>query len=175
MIIHEMTSEECHEFLRQMHLGRLGCARDNQPYVVPIHFTSDGKNLYCFSILGQKITWLRANPLVCVEVDEVVNQLHWKSVVVLGTYEELCDVPSCVNTREYALELLQKRAMWWQPAYVATEHRGAQDTLTPVFYRIRINQVTGHRGTPDSIEEAESNAAASIRPKAKWSLLSRWF
>ena len=37
---------------------------------------------------------MRANPLVCIEVDEGANQLHWKSVVVLGKYEELCDVPS---------------------------------------------------------------------------------
>lgn len=172
MIIHEMTGEECHEFLRQMKFGRLGCARDRQPYVVPIYFASDRKHLYCFSTIGQKISWMRANPLVCVEVDEVVNQLHWKSVVVLGKYEELGDAPSCVNAREYALELLQKRAIWWQPAYAATKDRGSRDALTPVFYRIQIKQVTGHRGTPDSFEEAGSNAAASIRPKAKWSLLS---
>ncbi len=173
MIIHEMTSEECHEFLRQTNIGRLGCTHDRQPYVVPIYFASDGKHLYCFSTVGQKIEWMRANPLVCLEVDEVVNHLHWKSVVVIGKYEELGDAPTCVNAREYALELLQKRAMWWQPAYVATEHRGSRDALTPVFYRIQINQVTGHRGMPDSFEEAGSNAAASIRPKAKWSLFSR--
>lgn len=174
MIIHEMTREECHECLRETNFGRLGCARDSQPYVVPIHFAFDGKHLYCFSTVGQKIEWMRENPLVCIEVDEGANQLHWKSVVVLGKYEELCDVPSFVNTREYALKLLQKHAVWWQPAYVATEHRGSRDALTPVFYRIQITQVTGHRGTPDSLEEAGSSTAASIRPKAKWSLFSRW-
>jgi uncharacterized protein len=174
MMIHEMTGEECHEFLRQTKFGRLGCARNQQPYVVPIYFVSDGKHLYCFSTVGQKIEWMRANPLVCVEVDEVVNELHWISVVVLGKYEELGDAPSCVNAREYALELLQKRAMWWQPAYVVTEHRGSGDVLTPVFYRIRISQITGHRATPDSFEEAASAAAMIVGPKAKWSLLSPW-
>jgi hypothetical protein len=172
MIVHEMTNEECHEFLGQMKFGRLGCARDGQPYIVPIYFASDGKHLYCFSTPGQKIEWMRPNPLVCVEVDEVVDQLNWKSVVVLGKFEELCDDPSRVNTREYALNLLQKRPTWWQPAYIAPEHRDAQKPLAPIYYRILINRITGHRGIPDPIEKAGLDAAAIVRPKARWSLLS---
>ena len=174
MIVNEMTNQECHEFLKQINLGRLGCARGSQPYVVPIYFVSDDKNLYCFSTLGQKIEWMRTNPLVCVEVDEVVDQFQWRSVVVLGKYEELSDVPSCARAREYALKLLQKRVMWWQPAYVATEHGGSSDGLTPIFYRIRINQVTGHRGMPDVLEGVGSKAALNSKSRAKWSLFSRW-
>lgn len=81
-------------------------------------------------------------------------------------------------TSEECHEFLRQKwsiNMWWQPTDVATELRGSRDALTPVFYRIRINQVTGHRGTPDSFKEAGSKAAASTSPKAKWSLLSRWF
>ena len=174
MIVHEMTTQECYEFLGHMRFGRLGCARDGQPYVVPIYFAFDGRHFYCFSIPGQKIAWMRANPLVCVEVDEIVNQLNWRSVVVLGEFEELCDVPSCVNTREYALNLLQKRATWWQPAYIAPEPGGAQKPLVPIYYRIRITQVTGHHGRPDALEGVGSRSVASIKPKANWSFLSRW-
>lgn len=169
VIIQEMTSEECHEFLKRMRFGRVACARDNQPYVVPIYFAYDGKHLYCFSTTGQKIEWMRKNPLVCVEVDEIVAHLDWRSVVVMGRYEELSDVPSNVNVREYALELLQQRPMFWQPAYVATEHRGSPDALIPVFYRIQIDQITGHRGLPDPIEAAAARCArARIRPRPKW-------
>jgi len=174
MIIQEMTNQECLEFLKQANFGRLGCARDSQPYVVPIYFVSDSKSLYSFSTLGQKIKWMRANPLICVEVDEVVSQFQWRSVVVFGRYEELYDLPSGLEVRKYALDLLQKRVMWWQPAYVATEHGGSSDGLTPIFYRLHINQVTGHRGMPDSLKEVGSKVAASIKPKATWSLLSRW-
>jgi nitroimidazol reductase NimA-like FMN-containing flavoprotein (pyridoxamine 5'-phosphate oxidase superfamily) len=165
MIVPEMTREECDAFLKRMRFGRLACARDHQPYVVPIYFAYDGEHLYCFSTPGQKIEWMRANPLVCVEVDEVVNQLEWKSVVVLGRYEELCDEPSCASTREHALQLLQKRAMWWQPAYVVPGMRASQKPVAPIFYRIKINQVTGHRGMPDSFEQ--TNLIATVRPKAR--------
>ncbi len=173
MLIHEMSRQECDELLTQAKFGRIACTRGRQPYVVPIYFEFDGKYLYCFSTVGQKIEWMRANPLVCVEVDEVKDQLHWRSVVILGKYEELCDESYWANTRRYAFDLLQKRAMWWQPAYVATEHRGTGEALTPVFYRISISQVTGHRGTPDSIEQGGRDAAVASTPQARWSLFSR--
>ena len=37
-------------------------ARD-QPYIVPIYFSYDGKHLYGVTTLGQKIEWMRSNPL----------------------------------------------------------------------------------------------------------------
>jgi len=165
-----MSIDECHEFVSQMSFGRLGCARDHQPYVVPIYFAWGGKHLYCFSMLGQKIEWMRANPRVCVEVDEVVNQQEWKSVVVMGSYEELGDGPSGLSKREYALQLLQNRVMWWRPAYVTTQHRGSQDHLTPVFYRILIEKISGHRGMRDSLEQtnAPANLGSEIKQSSRW-------
>lgn len=173
MIIHEMTTEECEDFLRRMTFGRLACARENQPYVVPTYFAFNGHHVYCFSTGGQKIEWMRSNPLVCLEVDEVDDHLHWKSVVALGRYEELCDVPACVSSRQYALDWLQRRAMWWQPAYVISEHRGANDPLTPIFYRIRIDEITGHQGLPDSVEKAEVKMVPTKRTRSFFSRLFR--
>lgn len=38
MLIHRMTKAECLDLLARSRLGRLGCAHQNQPYVVPIYF-----------------------------------------------------------------------------------------------------------------------------------------
>ena len=43
MLIREMTEGECRDMLNRLSFGRLACARDNQPYVVPISFAYDGK------------------------------------------------------------------------------------------------------------------------------------
>ena len=181
MFIHEMTEDECRTALGRTSFGRLACARDNQPYVVPIYFSYDGKHLYGFStpgqiygfsMLGQKIEWMRSNPLVCLEIDELTSHHQWMSVVVSGRYEELPDTPEFGPDRVHAHEVLQKRAMWWEPAYVATEHR---EQLTPIFYRIHIKQMTGRRATPDPVE---ATAAASKAPTAEesWlgSILRHW-
>src|ERR1700746_1867505 len=77
MVIKEMTAKQCHEFLGRMEFGRLGCVHDTQPYLVPIYFAYEPDRLYGFSTLGRKIDWMRLNPRVCVEVDEVINTKSW--------------------------------------------------------------------------------------------------
>ena len=149
MFIHEMTGDECADALKEMRLGRLACAQNNQPYIVPINFAFDGAYLYGFTTLGQKIEWTRLNPLVCFEVDEVVSHNEWMSIVVFGRYEELPDTPEYERERIRAHAFLQKRAMWWEPAYISQEHRDQPHSLTPVFFRIHIAKMTGHRATFD--------------------------
>jgi nitroimidazol reductase NimA-like FMN-containing flavoprotein (pyridoxamine 5'-phosphate oxidase superfamily) len=147
MVIHEMTEHECRRALRRATFGKLACARDNQPYVVPIHFWYDGKHVYGFTTLGQKVEWMRSNPLVCLEIDERRSDNEWMSVIVFGRYEELPDTPEFGPARAQARHLLRKRAIWWEPAFAAAEHRDKPHVLAPVFYRIHIEQMTGHRAT----------------------------
>jgi uncharacterized protein len=144
MLIHQLTDDECDAVLRRSNLGRLGCARDNQPYVVPIYFTyhvvtPDARYLYSFANLGQKIEWMRMNPLVCVEVDEVTDKLRWSSVIASGRFEELSQVDH-PEAADRAYDLLRQRPDWWQPAAGA-----ASGQYVPVVYRIRIASLTGRR------------------------------
>lgn len=154
MLVQKLSKEECFNFLKEIKFGRLGCVRDKQPYVVPIYFVSDGKHIYAFTTLGQKIRWMRGNPLVCVEADQVIDHLHWTSVVVLGEYQELDDKFSLQGSREYALELLQQRTMWWQPGVMTTHDSESAGRAVPhIFYRIRIDEISGRRAGPNSLAE----------------------
>ena len=182
MLIHEMTEDECRTVLQRVSFGRLACARDNQPYVVPIYFSYDREHLdgfnapgqvYAFSTLGQKVDWMRSNPLVCLEIDERTSHNRWMSVVVFGRYEELLDTGEFGDQRVRAHQVLQERAMWWEPAYVATEHR--EQSLTPIFYRIHIKRMTGRRATPDPVEAATSRAEAPTAEESWFgSILRHW-
>ena len=94
MIIREMSREECLRVLAGTRVARLGCSLDNQPYVVPVSLAYQKPEwgepcFYGVTTPGQKIDWMRANPLVCVEVDEVAAHDRWVSVIVFGRYEEL--------------------------------------------------------------------------------------
>src|SRR5687768_15795699 len=96
MVINEMSRQECVALLARSTVFRLGCARDNQPYVLPVslvHHEPSG-SLYGFTTLGQKVEWMRNNPLVCVETDEITAADQWMSVVVNGGYEELPSPPA---------------------------------------------------------------------------------
>jgi|GEM_PF-60410 len=164
MFIHEMSKAECNDALSRMEYGRLACAHDSQPYVLPFNFSFDGNSyLYCFATLGQKIEWMRLNPLVFFEVDEVKNHNHWSSVIVFGSYEELPDKPEFETARSHLQECLQKRVMWWEPAYISQEHRDKPHSLTPIFFRIKIASVTGHRANPDESETATATPPVHVR------------
>ena len=139
MLIRELTTPECHDVLKRATIARLGCARDNQPYVVPVHVYFDGDYLYSFATLGQKIAWMRENPRVCVQVDEIVDRTQWATVIAFGTYEELLHMPSQEGERQRAKDLFQSAPDWWQPA--ASNPR--QEVRMAMVYRIRIESLTG--------------------------------
>jgi nitroimidazol reductase NimA-like FMN-containing flavoprotein (pyridoxamine 5'-phosphate oxidase superfamily) len=118
-----------------------------QPYIVPIHFAYQDDWLYSFSVLGQKIDWMRANPLVCVEADQMRRE-EWTTVVVFGRYEELSDTPKFRSERTLAFNLLQERAMWWEHGG-AKKMPGGAPAVVPIFYRIKIEQITGRRAASE--------------------------
>ncbi len=155
MLIHEMTPEECGMALARLDFGRLACAKDDQPYVVPIHFAYDGEHVYGLTTAGRKIDWMRSNPRVCLETDERASHYQWLSIVVLGRYEELPETPACERARAHALDLLQRREIWWQPVSVS---RRGREQRAPIFYRIHVVHMSGLRAEPDAIEAASVTA-----------------
>lgn len=150
MEFRELTSDQCHDVLRRARIGRLGCAKDGQPYVLPIHFGFDGGHLYGFATVGQKVEWMRANPRVCLEVDEIADFNEWTSVIVFGRYEELDDRPEWEEERRRASLLLDSRAKWSEPGYAASRFRDRANPLAAVLYAIRVEEITGRRAEAGS-------------------------
>lgn len=154
MTIREQTNADCLEFLARVRIGRLACSQDNQPYVVPFYFACHAGHLYGFSTLGQKIAWMRANPLVCVLADEIAGANDWTSVVVSGRYQELPDTTELRGAREFAHRLLAQKASWWEPGYSRTILYDVERPLEPLYFRICIDRITGHRAKGETATPA---------------------
>jgi nitroimidazol reductase NimA-like FMN-containing flavoprotein (pyridoxamine 5'-phosphate oxidase superfamily) len=120
--------------------------------VLPIYFAYDTSHIYVFSTFGQKVDWMRGNPKVCVEVDEIANQSQWTSVIVSGNYQELPE-PEYTAERDHARMLLGTRFQWWLNSLAERQLRLGDDAVTPLFFRIHIDSMTGLRavgGSPQS-------------------------
>jgi len=157
-----MSREECRDMLARLEFGRLATANQNQPYIVPIYFAYDKRDhLYGFTTLGRKVEWMRSNPLVCVEVDDILSHFRWSSVVVLGRYEELPDTPAYREARLQAQAHLEKRVLWWQTAYAAGQVRSESHGAHTLFYCIHIDEMTGRRATADPVESAVGLSGAA--------------
>ena len=148
MEVNEMAAEECKAVLEHASLGRLGCSYENQPYVIPIHFAYDSGYLYVFSTFGQKVKWMRANPKVCVQTDEIQSHSQWISVIVNGEYEELPD-PQYAAERKHASSLFAKHNHWWLNALGERQTRVGDKLIEPLFFRIRIQSMSGLRATDE--------------------------
>lgn len=148
MRIHELTAAECHGVLERSDLGRLACAHQGQPYIVPIHFSFDASRncLYAFSTIGQKIEWMRENPKVCVEVEEIADKDHWTTVLVFGVYREMNESPDDKAATQKAQELFEQRPEWWLPAAGKV---GSREHHAVLIYRVQIDRMSGRRASRD--------------------------
>jgi nitroimidazol reductase NimA-like FMN-containing flavoprotein (pyridoxamine 5'-phosphate oxidase superfamily) len=143
MVVHEMTEKECRALLARAAMGRLGCSLDNQPYVVPVYLAYEPDYIYVFSTFGQKVEWMRANPKVCIEIDEITNESQWASVVANGRFQELNE-PRYAAERAHARELLEKRYQWWLNALAERRMKSTDDLLiATLFFCVRIDSMTG--------------------------------
>jgi nitroimidazol reductase NimA-like FMN-containing flavoprotein (pyridoxamine 5'-phosphate oxidase superfamily) len=124
--------------------------------------------LYGFTTPGQKVDWMRANPLVCVELDEVADDDRWTSVVILGRFEELPDTPEWEAERLLAHALLQQHALWWEPGNASRAHHDPKQEVTPVYYRIQIDSMTSRRAAPDRGREAVPRERPVSTKKHGW-------
>lgn len=147
MIVKEMSRHECTELLAAGRLGHLGCSKDGQPYVVPVHYAYASNSLYSFSVPGQKIDWMRENPKVCMQVQVRDENRGWRSVVVNGLFEELPDRVGSKIERDQAWSLLQTHANWWEPGSLKPINEALPGQ--PIFYRVRIESVSGRQSVDE--------------------------
>ena len=148
MVMNEMAEQECREALARTTFGRLGCSLGDQPYIVPVCLACEGDFIYVFSTLGKKIVWMRANPKVCIQIDEVKGQSLWSSVIVNGHYEELLE-PQHAGERKHARHLLEKRSQWWLNTLAERQLKLGDTLIEPLFFRICIDSMTGLHATDE--------------------------
>ena len=148
MRIVELTTEECKELLNRVSVGRLACSLENQPYVVPVSFAYEKESLYVLSTVGQKIAWMRQNPKVCLQADEIADRSNWVSVVLTGTYVELRG-PDHFSEKERARKLLAHASQWWLTPLAERREQAGDLAVEPVLFRIQIDSVSGLRAVPE--------------------------
>jgi nitroimidazol reductase NimA-like FMN-containing flavoprotein (pyridoxamine 5'-phosphate oxidase superfamily) len=167
MLIDVMTKQECREVLTRVSFGRLACSLRDQPYVVPVCLAYELDAIYIFSTPGKKIEWMRANPRVCIEVDEIADQSRWATVIVNGWYEELPEIQyAAEREHEHARRLLEKRNLCWLNAFGERQFQSGVRFIEPLFFRVRPHSMTGLRagdaiGEPNWLKKPAASVGAS--------------
>jgi len=139
--VEDMSPAEMHALLQRESFGHLGCARDNRPYVVPMHYAYDGKELYFFTTQGMKTQYIDANPQVCLQVEEITDSTQWRSVMVIGRATEL------TNNEEMqrAMKFITEKNPSLTPAISATQLDSMGRAVDIALYRITPELIDGRQ------------------------------
>jgi nitroimidazol reductase NimA-like FMN-containing flavoprotein (pyridoxamine 5'-phosphate oxidase superfamily) len=132
-----LNNDETRNLLATAHVGRLGCIVNGEPYVVPVNCHLEGDFLYSHSLPGRKISGLRENPQVCVQVDQIESALHWRSAIAFGRYEEVTKP----NDRADVINKLLRKFPMLTPVESALVTDGSPPEV--IVFRIKIERLSG--------------------------------
>ncbi len=142
----ELDEMQMNHFLLSQAVGRIACTDGKKPYIVPVTYVYDGKDIIGQTKEGKKLNILRRNPNVCFEVDAMQNMANWQSVIANGEFHELKG-RAAEKARNYLFNHM------WPFLTSATIHPHEHETSTsavddtnrvkPVMFRIRIKGKTG--------------------------------
>ena len=139
--VEDMSPADMHALLQRQDFGHLGCSRDGRPYVVPMNYAYDGKELFFFTTEGMKTQFIDANPLVCLQVEEVTDSSHWRSVMVIGRAERL----TASEDTQQAMQLIVERNPSLTPAISATQLDTWGRAVDIALYRITPEMIDGRK------------------------------
>ncbi len=137
--IDEMGQKEIQDLLQQVGYGHLGYIHDGKPYVMPMHYYLEEKDIYLFTTEGMKTHDIDANPEVCLQVEEIHTPLHWRSVIVTGRAERITEQQDI----DRAMQFIKERNPALSPAINRTwiDSWGRAEAIA--IYRIYPGEMSG--------------------------------
>jgi uncharacterized protein len=139
--IEDMPAREMHRMLETTCFGHLACAQNGRPYVVPMHYAYDGKELYFFTTEGMKTHFMNGNPQVCLQVEEIKDSAHWRSVMVIGRAAKLTNQGEI----EQAMRIITERNPSLTPALSATQLDAWGRAVEIALYRLQPEVIDGRK------------------------------
>ena len=139
--VEDLAPAEMHALLQRESFGHLGCARDGRPYVLPMHYAYDGKELYFFTTEGMKTQFIQANPQVCLQVEEITDSTHWRSVMVIGKAAQITKN----EEMQRAMKLITERNPSLAPAISDTQLDTWGRAVDIALYRITPELIDGRQ------------------------------
>jgi nitroimidazol reductase NimA-like FMN-containing flavoprotein (pyridoxamine 5'-phosphate oxidase superfamily) len=139
--VEDMSPAETHELLERQSFGHLGCAREGRPYVVPMNYAYDGKDLFFFTTEGMKTHFIEANPEVCLQVEEVASPSQWRSVMVNGRAEKITQTEDL----QHAMQHILNRNPSLTPAISATSLDAWGRAVDIALYRVTPEIIDGRK------------------------------
>jgi uncharacterized protein len=140
MLPRDLSQDECTSLLSAAKYGRLGLAKDDRPYVVPMSYVYEDGKIYLHSRgLGKKVKYATDNPQVCFQID-VLEKERWSSVVVSG----ISRLSESVEAKQKMFDAFTKKG---QGGHAGKKFsREELERMPMTIWEIEILEMTGREG-----------------------------
>ncbi|MCX6672671.1 MAG: pyridoxamine 5'-phosphate oxidase family protein [Methanothrix sp.] len=140
MLPRDLSSDECTSLLSAARYGRLGLAKDNRPYVVPMSYVYIDGKIYLHSRgRGKKVDYATENPRVCFQID-VLEKERWSSVVAFG----ISRLSESVEAKQKMFDAFTKKG---QGGHAGKKFsREELERMPMTIWEIEIEEMTGKEG-----------------------------
>ena len=136
----ELSQDECSILLSSARYGRLGLARNNLPYVVPMSYVYHSNTIYLHSRgIGKKVEYVTENSNVCFQID-VLQKDHWSSVIVFGTAR----LSDSVQAKQTMFDAFTEKGQGGHGGKKFS--REELEKMDMTIWEINIKEITGREG-----------------------------
>ena len=141
----KLNETEIDNVLLSQSVGRIGCTDGKKPYITPVTYVYDGKNIIGQTKEGMKLDIIRKNANVCFEVEVMTSMNNWQSVVISGKFQELAG-KAAEKAREYLfghIFTLMTGSSIHQHQHKVTGTVDDSNRIKPIMYQIKVKEKTG--------------------------------
>jgi nitroimidazol reductase NimA-like FMN-containing flavoprotein (pyridoxamine 5'-phosphate oxidase superfamily) len=138
--------ETLHSVINKATVCRIGLVKGDRPYVIPLCFGFDGRNIYFHSARsGEKVEILKANKNICIEFEQDISIIenekpcNWTAryltVVVHGTAELVDEL----EEKRYGLGQIVKHYRAGGDQYQFTD----EEIKQVLVYKVIVQEIVG--------------------------------
>ncbi|WP_338357941.1 pyridoxamine 5'-phosphate oxidase family protein [Yeosuana marina] len=145
----KIVKEEYLKILRSNYIARLAYVANNTPYIVPITYYYNEKEniIISYSNEGHKINAMRLNNSVSIQIDEIDSLDQWKTLLLIGEFEELNGSEAKMYLHSFAknvkMILAEKESK--KPEVINSFSNKVNSGSIPIVYRIKIQDFFGRK------------------------------
>ena len=142
-----LKQEECIALLEKNYVGHLAYISQGQPYCVPITYFYDHETntITSYSSEGHKLASMRKNRAISLAVDEITSVANWKSVLAIGTFEELTQIDAKHMLHKFSegVKEIMSEHTGGNPKYISDFSAKLDTEEATVVFRIIIQEIIG--------------------------------
>lgn len=152
-----LTREECYQLLSTNYIGRIGYISRGSPEIIPITYYYDKQQeaVISYSSEGNKITAMRKNPNISFQVDEIKSLTNWKSILILGKFQELSRSDAKVTLHHFSqgVKRVIREKEHLNLTYLKEFSSKVESPNDLIVYRINIGSIRGKKRMEENQQE----------------------